>query len=85
MTELERKLANRNRIYDPQSWDNLYGKMVTKEIRKVYSQDQIEAIINNYLDEPSNPKYLKEFTDLQNYRKSCKTKVKAEMEGGYGY
>ena len=85
MTELERKLANQNKIYDPKSWDDLYGKLVAKEIRKMYSQDKIEAIVNNYLDDPTNIKYMQEFSDLQNYRKSCKLKVKAEMEGGYGY
>jgi hypothetical protein len=73
------RLARKNKEVDIQSWDALYGRCVTVEVRKVYSQDKIEAIINNYLDDPLNEKYAKEFKALQEYRKQCKAKVKVEL------
>lgn len=74
------KLAQRNRDKVPESWDALYGKLVEKEFRKEYSQSRTEAIVNNYLDDPSNEAYLSEMKAMQDYRKQCKAKVKAAMQ-----
>jgi hypothetical protein len=79
MTELEKKLINANKIIAPKTWDYTYGNMVRNNVRKKYSADDMEAIINNYLDDPTNPEYLQEFKNMQIYRKECKLKVKAEM------
>lgn len=65
------KLAIRNG-----SEEKLYEQLVTGLIRTKYSQHQVEAIINNYLDEPTNEKYLNEFTELQTFRKQCKAQAK---------
>jgi hypothetical protein len=73
------KLAQKNKAAKPESFETLYGHQVTREIRKEYSQDRIEAIVNNYLDDPSNPAHAAEFKALQEYRRACKAKVKAEL------
>lgn len=72
-------LAKKNREIEPTSWDDLYGTLVSREFRKIYSKDNCEAIINNYLDDPTNEKYVAEFREMQEYRKYCKNLVKNEM------
>ena len=54
-----------------------YSALVERLVRKKYSQSDIEAIINNYLDDSENENYKAEFTTLQAYRKECKAKAKA--------
>jgi hypothetical protein len=72
-------LAKKNREVQPTSWDDLYGALVSREFRKRYSNDKCEAIINNYLDDPTNEKYVAEFRTMQDYRKYCKNFAKKEM------
>ena len=55
-----------------------YEQLVSKYIREKYSQDSVEAIIANYLNEPENETYIKEFNDFQEYRKNCK--LRAEID-----
>lgn len=55
-----------------------YEKLVSKYIREKYSQDAVEAIIANYLNEPENEIYSNEFKDFQEYRKNCK--LRAEID-----
>ena len=54
-----------------------YSELVERLVRKRYSQSQVEAIINNYLDDRENAQYKAEFLEMQAYRKECKTKAKA--------
>lgn len=56
-----------------------YGEMVERLIRKRYSQSQIEAIINNYLDDGENTQYKADFIELQSYRKECKARAKSTI------
>lgn len=49
-----------------------YNYLVDKLIRTKYSADHIEAIINNYLLDMSDENYLKEFNDMQEWRKEAK-------------
>lgn len=72
-------LAKKNREAQPTSWDELYGNLVSREFRKRYSNDKCEAIINNYLDDPTNEKYVAEFREMQEYRKQCKAEVRREL------
>lgn len=53
----------------------LYDELVKTLIRQQYNSDKVEAIINNYLDEP-NEKHTAEFQELQIYRKECKAYAK---------
>lgn len=53
-----------------------YGELVEQLVRKRYSQSQVEAIINNYLDDSENEQYKAEFLEMQAYRKECKLKAK---------
>ena len=41
-------------------------------IREKYSVSQVEAIVNNYLLDNTNEEYLKEFNDMQEWRKKAK-------------
>ena len=56
-----------------------YGKLVARLIREKYSQDEVEAIINNYLFDPQDETYRLEFSELQKYREECKIKAHNEI------
>lgn len=73
------RLAKKNREVVPSSWDNLYGSIVSTEFRKKYSADECEAVVNNFLDDPTNEKYVSEFKEMQEYRKQCKILAKSIM------
>ena len=45
-------------------------------IREKYSASQVEAIVNNYLLDATNEEYLKEFNDMQEWRKQAKSIAK---------
>lgn len=62
--------------------EKTYAELVEKLIRAKYSQSDIEAIINNYLDDKENAQYQREFETLQAYRKECKTKAKEVLGRG---
>ena len=65
-------------------WLNIsYGEAVDREFRKKYLQRDVEAIINNYLSDPNNAEYVREFNEMQAYREQCKAYVK-EMFAKYG-
>lgn len=65
-----------NRLPDSEK-QNAYGELVEQLVRKRYSQSQVEAIINNYLDDSENEQYRAEFFEMQAYRKECKAEAKA--------
>ena len=70
--ELEQEQAERL------EWLNIsYGEAVDREFRKKYLQRDVEAIINNYLSDPNNAEYVREFQEMQAYREECKAYVKA--------
>lgn len=52
-----------------------YGILVNKFIRQYYSEDRVEAILNNKLAEPSE-KHEADFNDLQVCRASAKAYAK---------
>lgn len=52
------------------------GEMVNNIIRERYSASQVEAIVNNYLSDTTNEEYLKEFNDMQEWRKQAKSIAK---------
>lgn len=45
-------------------------------IRERYSASQVEAIVNNYLSDTTDEEYLKEFNDMQEWRKQAKSIAK---------
>ena len=57
-----------------------YPEIVDDFIRQKYYERDVEAILNNYLDEPSVEKYNNAFRELQNYRKACKLYAKELLE-----
>lgn len=64
-----------NRLPDNEKKES-YGELVERLLRKRYSQSQVEAIINNYLDDSENAQYKAEFLEMQAYRKQCKAEAK---------
>ena len=55
---------------EPLTEEKDYGPMVSTLIRAHFSQDQVEAITQNYLSDPEGHK--QEFDDLQTWREECK-------------
>lgn len=62
-----------------QDKERTYGIAVSKFIRQYYSENRVESIINNYLDDASE-KHIAEFKELQNFRKACKAYAKQLLE-----
>ena len=54
-----------------------YDSLVSYLIRLEYSQDMVESIINNYLEDTTNSE---DFKKLQEYRLNCKEIAKKCME-----
>ena len=53
-----------------------YSAIIDTIIRERYSASQVEAIVNNYLSDTTNEEYLKEFNDMQEWRKQAKSIAK---------
>ena len=49
-----------------------YDSIVNAIISKEYPNDKMQAIINDYLLDPSNEDTIKEFNDMQAFRKKAK-------------
>ena len=73
------RLVQKNAETNLESKENFYGRLVTMLFRSRYSQDAVEAINNNYLDDPTNQKYADEFRSMQHYRKTCKKQAKETL------
>jgi hypothetical protein len=73
-------LLQANATLDNRVMEEAYGRIVSRLLRRRYSQARIEAIINNYLFDPNNSEYYHEFISLQSYRKYCKETAKLEMQ-----
>jgi hypothetical protein len=57
-----------------------YACAVAELVRQKYTQNDVEAIINNYLADPTDADYAAEFAALQAYRKECKAQAKILVE-----
>ena len=57
-----------------------YEEAVSTEFRKNYSQDKVEAIVNNYLLDPTDMLFIQEMAEMQQYRAECKAYVKSKKE-----
>lgn len=54
-----------------------FGSMVSCIIRGKYSEDDVEAILNNYLADPENERYVAEFNSLQSWRNEAKERTRS--------
>jgi hypothetical protein len=76
------RLLKKNKEAEPSTYEAVYGSIVEKKLEENgYTSSKIQAIINNYLAEPDNEKYIKEFQELQECRKQCKREVKDPLNG----
>lgn len=57
-----------------------YPDLVEILVRQKYSQSKVEAILNNYLYDPSSIEHSQEFSNLQDYRIACKLKARELLE-----
>lgn len=73
------ELLRKNCEAQPEIVEKVYGELVSQKFRRRYSQDEAEAVINNYLSDPTNQKYIKEMTAMQAYREECKAEAKTEI------
>ena len=77
LAEMEAEQQAEDRKY----WQNVdYGEAVNALFRQRYSQHAVEAIINNFLLDPTNEKYAREMQEMQDYRAWCKDYVKKQKE-----
>lgn len=60
--------------------EQTYPVLVNYLIRQKYQEQDVEAILNNYLDNPGEEKYNQDFKNLQTYRKECKIKAKELLD-----
>lgn len=56
--------------------EKTYPELVSQFIRQQYKERDVEAILNNYLDDMNNNNHVNEFRELQAYRNRCKIKAK---------
>lgn len=56
--------------------DKVYECIITKIIRQRYPDNDMTAILSNYLNEPDNEKYVNEFKEVQEWRKFAKSIAK---------
>lgn len=57
-----------------------YDGIVSELITRKYPSDKMQAIINNYLADPSDEGILQEFNDMQAWRKEAKIIAKEILE-----
>ena len=69
-------LILKNKEVRPDEFERQYGKHVSRLFRRKYPQDKVEAIVNNYLEDPTNEAYIAEIKAMQDYRKECKLEAK---------
>lgn len=76
LAEMEAEQQKAERKY----WQTVdYGEAVNALFRQRYSQHAAEAIINNFLSDPTNEKYAREMQEMQDYRAWCKEYVKEKF------
>jgi hypothetical protein len=56
--------------------DYKYGKIIEWILADQYKNGDVTAILANYLNEPDNEKYIKEFKELQAWRRLVKDYAK---------
>ena len=59
-------------------WD--YGGIIDALVTYKYPNDKMQSVINNYLLDPTDEEILKEFNDMQAWRKEAKEIAKKALE-----
>ena len=54
--------------------------IISAVIRSRFDQDQMEAVMNNYLENPADAEAIADFTEMQNWRKQAKAIAKEALE-----
>lgn len=67
---INKRLAEKVRESNPESWENLYETMIIHKIRKRYTVNQELAILRQRDSKPE------EFAEYNSYVEQCKAEVK---------
>jgi hypothetical protein len=67
------KLAQKNREADPSSWEEYYGNLILRKIRRRYSASQEFSILRQRDKKPD------EFAEYDRYVEECKREVKSSL------
>lgn len=54
--------------------------IISAVIRSRFDRDKMEAVMNNYLENPADEEALADFTEMQNWRKQAKAIAKEALE-----
>lgn len=75
------KLLNKNKEREPKAFKKARKYLIEKELEKEgYDVGEIQAIQNNYLAKPENPKYKQEFEAMQAKREEIKARYEGDGE-----
>lgn len=78
---MEREMGQEFEYLYKQYTNNLYYSTIVNDIITFeYPNDKMQAIVNNYLLDPSDEKALEEFNKMQDFRKLAKKEAKACIE-----
>jgi hypothetical protein len=83
--------TNITEVSDMYEWDSIitspgdmvYGEIVSGFIRLKYSDDEMIAIINNYLNDMSDEERAAEFREMQAWRSESKENAKEAIRWAY--
>lgn len=70
------KLLNKNKDLEPSTYDNVYGTLVEKKIRRRYSLSSELAILRQ------RDTKVEDFERYNKYVEECKIEARAELQGG---
>ena len=54
--------------------------IISAVIRSRFDRDKMEAVMNNYLENPADAEAIADFTEMQNWRKQAKAIAKEALE-----
>lgn len=57
-----------------------YDAIVSALVSAKYPHDKMDAVVNNYLDDPGDDTYINEMRDMQEWRKTAKSIAKAALD-----
>lgn len=63
---------------EPGVWN--YDAIVSALVTAEYPRDKMDAIVNNYLADPTNDNAVEEMLEMQNWRKAAKVIAKEMLE-----
>lgn len=57
-----------------------YGDIVSAIVRSKYDSDRMQAVQNNYMDNPADEDSFKDFSQMQDWRRMAKAVAKEALD-----